>query len=329
MFGHRGQGSTFTPPRNQQLVARQSRTMAACCRGGLPASMAAARRVGVCKSPSRPLANTGLRPLQFHQRVAAAQIPPFCRASLSSTGHIGDRTTITSALWGLRIQETGDKLQEKLVLKRRVDSRVEIVYSFGTDPQQLRSAYANPWGRMRIGKLLEDVDALAGTVANKHADDADPSTMAPSMVTASVDDVEFRTSLCLDTDIRMTGFVTWVGRSSMEICVELHQDKDGSGKNFQELVASATFSFVALDPISGRPCSINPLVPESDEEKADFERGQARADEKRRNRQAGRHDDDDGRATAGPQSEQRMAELLKLGRNVAELPQSQPGFVLT
>jgi acyl-coenzyme A thioesterase 9 len=291
-------------------------------------------RVAVYKNPSRQF-TVAMRPRTqcSVQRVAAAAACPFffrAKHISSAKGHIGDRTTITSALWDLRVKENGDKLQVELVPKRRADSRVEIVYNFGTDKQQvLRSAYANPWGRMRIGKLLEDIDALAGTVANRHADDADPTTMAPSMVTASVDDVDFRSSLCLDTDIRMTGFVSWVGRSSMEICVELHQDKDGSGSNFQELVASATFTFVALDPISGRPCSVNPLAPQSEVEKADFDRGQARADEKRRNRQAGRQDDDDGRATAGPQSEKRMAELLKLGRNVAELPQSQPGYVRT
>jgi hypothetical protein len=38
---------------------------------------------------------------------------------------------------------------------------LQVTYNFDTD-EFLRDSYANPWGFMRKGKLLEDMDALAG-----------------------------------------------------------------------------------------------------------------------------------------------------------------------
>ena len=45
--------------------------------------------------------------------------------------------------------------------------RTSITYSF-TSNGMLRELYRNPWDRVRIGKLLEDLDSMAGTVAYKH-----------------------------------------------------------------------------------------------------------------------------------------------------------------
>jgi len=245
------------------------------------------------------------------------------RQAFSTTSHIGDRTSVTGELWQLRVKHSGTKSPERLVPKSRDQSRVEIIYDFASDEDKvLHTAYINPWGSMRIGKLLEDIDALAGTVANLHTDDDDPDTLPLSMVTASVDDVNFCKKLSLETDIRMTGYVSWVGKSSMEICVNVDQDVSGN-KDFSSSVASAKFTFVALDPISGRPCAINPLVPETAEEVQDFERGAARAEEKRQNRIAGRHDDD-SEDVHGPETEGALAMLLEKGQTKCELPQSEP-----
>ena len=159
-------------------------------------------------------------------RVQKIQVEnPMWRRCMSSSSpkdprsHIelgSDRTSVTGALWDLRVPNHGTRSPEKLVPKKQRDSLVEIVYDFASDPL-LRSNYLNPWGFMRIGKVLEDIDALAGTVANLHADDGDDDTLPLSMVTASVDDVAFSRTLSVNTDVRMQGFVSWVGRSSMEV----------------------------------------------------------------------------------------------------------------
>jgi acyl-coenzyme A thioesterase 9 len=40
------------------------------------------------------------------------------------------------------------------------------LYGFSTD-YILREQYRDPWNEVRIGKLLEDLDALAGTISVK------------------------------------------------------------------------------------------------------------------------------------------------------------------
>lgn len=56
--------------------------------------------------------------------------------------------------------------QTELLTKTPAGSRTSIVYKFATD-DILREQYRDPWNEVRIGKLLEDLDALAGTIAVK------------------------------------------------------------------------------------------------------------------------------------------------------------------
>ncbi len=78
---------------------------------------------------------------------------------------------VTAALWQARsnITERDGKHgppQSKLVKRTTEQSRTRVLYSFSSDPI-LREQYRNPWNGCRIGKLLEDLDALAGTIAMK------------------------------------------------------------------------------------------------------------------------------------------------------------------
>ncbi len=78
---------------------------------------------------------------------------------------------VTAALWQARsnITERDGKHgppQSKLVKRTPEQSRTRVLYSFSSDPI-LREQYRNPWNGCRIGKLLEDLDALAGTIAMK------------------------------------------------------------------------------------------------------------------------------------------------------------------
>ena len=48
-------------------------------------------------------------------------------------------------------------------------SRTTVDYSFRSD-HDMRERYRNPWGFMRYGILMADLDALAGSVAFRHCD---------------------------------------------------------------------------------------------------------------------------------------------------------------
>jgi hypothetical protein len=47
-------------------------------------------------------------------------------------------------------------------------SRTSISYPFTSNPL-LKESYRNPWGQVRFGKILEDLDALAGNIGTAEA----------------------------------------------------------------------------------------------------------------------------------------------------------------
>lgn len=81
---------------------------------------------------------------------------------------------VTNALWEAR-SSLFEKLpnasenapaQTELIAKTPSKSRTSILYKFSSD-YILREQYRNPWNEIRLGKLLEDLDALAGTISFK------------------------------------------------------------------------------------------------------------------------------------------------------------------
>lgn len=62
---------------------------------------------------------------------------------------------------------------------------------------------------------MEDLDALAGAISYKHADDGKADSSPLTIVTASVDRIDLLKPLGV-SDLRLSGHVTYVGYSSME-----------------------------------------------------------------------------------------------------------------
>lgn len=60
--------------------------------------------------------------------------------------------------------------------------------------------YRNPWNRVRVGRVLEDMDSMAGYIAFLHCDDSDPSKLPPLLVTAAVERIEILHDVDLDRD---------------------------------------------------------------------------------------------------------------------------------
>lgn len=123
---------------------------------------------------------------------------------------------IVNQLWTARQEEKRKataQLDEINFEDARVpaDSVTKIKYNFSSD-KFLRERYRNPFGLMRFGKVLEDLDALAGNIAFKHV--RDPTI---EIVTASVDRILLNGLPDLIYDQSLSGKVTYVGTSSMEI----------------------------------------------------------------------------------------------------------------
>ncbi|GKY94033.1 hypothetical protein MPSEU_000370000 [Mayamaea pseudoterrestris] len=158
------------------------------------------------------------------------------------------------------------------------ESRVQVVYDFKTN-SYLLNAYRNPWGQMRLGKLMEDLDALAGNIAYLHGGRNHPKH--PMIVTASVDRIRLRERPQIHDNQLLSGQVTWTGTSSMEIKMTC------TTVDAKQPWLECHCTFVTLDPETKKPTAIPPVLPQTPKEHADYAAGEQRAAIKkmRRNQQ--------------------------------------------
>jgi acyl-coenzyme A thioesterase 9 len=156
------------------------------------------------------------------------------------------------------------------------ESRVTVNYPFSTSPVLLET-YKNPWSQMRFGKLMEDMDALAGNIAFFHVDQG--QTQHPTLVTASFDRIRLKERPAMGPDLELSGQVVYTGTSSLEIRLQCREQ----GNDHCWLEAFVTY--VTLDPETRQPLRIAALQPVSLQDQHDFDAGLARATLKKKRRQ--------------------------------------------
>lgn len=154
--------------------------------------------------------------------------------------------------------------------KHMYDSFCEVVLPFGNDAV-LREEYKSFTGGLRFGKLMEDLDCLAASIAYLHCDDADLT-----IVTAAVDRIELLNdfSRC-DLDVRLRGFVTYVGKSSMEVTIAIESHHMTSEEEWS-LNAMAKFVFVARTKDASEAVTVPRLLVDTQREKDIVAMGAAR-----------------------------------------------------
>ncbi|CAH2220207.1 Hypothetical predicted protein [Pelobates cultripes] len=162
------------------------------------------------------------------------------------------------------------KKQEDLPARKMKDSYIEVSLPLGSQPQ-LREKYLNVYNNVRFGRILEDLDSLGVLICYTHTK-AESDKTPLSIVTALVDKIDLQKHLISpDCDIKFTGHVSWVGKTSMEVkmhMLQLHGD-------VYSPVLDATFVMVARDPENKRPAYVNPLVPDGPEEENLFQQGES------------------------------------------------------
>lgn len=142
--------------------------------------------------------------------------------------------------------------------KRVSDSKTEQV-------QILSQGSLNGYKRLFGGKLMEWIDVVAAVVARRHS--------GKNVTTACVDSLEFTSAAYANDTVVISGHITYVGRTSMEICVETFVE---SLTGERRLINHAYVVMVALDE-NENPTEVPGLVIETDEEKAEWEAGRARS----------------------------------------------------
>jgi acyl-CoA hydrolase len=125
----------------------------------------------------------------------------------------------------------------------------------------------NALGDLFGGELMALVDQAAAVAAIRHA--------GGPAVTASIERVDFREPIPVGALVTCVATVDWVGNSSMDITVEVYSEKISTGEKRHTHTAHVTF--VAIDA-NRKPRRVPRLRPETDEERARFERAQRHRD---------------------------------------------------
>lgn len=118
----------------------------------------------------------------------------------------------------------------------------------------------NPHGTLSGGRLMHWIDLAGAMSAMRHA--------RRMVVTAAIDDVVFHAPIPTGHMVLLDAVVTCVGRTSMEVRVDVRGENPVTGERAH--TTTARLVFVALE--DGVPVAVPAVVPETDDEKALHER---------------------------------------------------------
>lgn len=187
-----------------------------------------------------------------------------------------------------RLQQLSHELQLKLQKpKRMMQSYASFPLRFRDEPEVLEG-YISSWGGIRIGKVLEDLDSLAGEASYKHVLGSRPTESDHELnpifiVTASVDRLDLLEHLRADRNYRLNGMVIYVGSSSMEVLVtveDVSDVEDGKSESARA-VLTGRFTMATRNAATGKAQSIPPLQIQNPAEEELFAQGQAHKQRKR------------------------------------------------
>ncbi len=140
-----------------------------------------------------------------------------------------------------------------------------VEYSKAEQVQILTQSNINGYNRLFGGQLMEWIDIVAAVVARRHS--------GRNVTTAVVDTLSFKAPAYPNDILIICGRVTYVGKTSMEVCVETYvENLDGSRK----LINSAYIVLVALDE-NEHPVAVPALKLCSEKEISDWKAGEERA----------------------------------------------------
>lgn len=143
------------------------------------------------------------------------------------------------------------------------DSRVETVHI-------VRPNHLNGANRLFGGILMQWIDEVAGIVAKRHS--------MCNVTTACVDNLTFLHGAYQNDMIVIKGKVTYVGSSSMEVCVDTYVETLSGARN---RINTALFTMVALDG-NNKPVKVPTLTLQTEEERLLWAQGEARRNARNR-----------------------------------------------
>ncbi len=142
--------------------------------------------------------------------------------------------------------------------KQIADSRVTLSALMG--PQD-----SNTLGNVHGGVIMKMVDEVGALAAMRHA-------RAP-VVTVAIDTMTFKEPIRIGNLVQCTAELTYVGRTSMEVRVEVQAENPIAGP--ASVTNTAFLVYVALDA-AGQPTPVAPLEYVTDDERARADRARER-----------------------------------------------------
>ena len=138
------------------------------------------------------------------------------------------------------------------------DSAVETRYLLM--PQQ-----ANPHGTAFGGAIMAWIDMVAAMAAQRHC--------GREVVTAGIDSLVFKEPIRIGDQVALKATVNYVGRTSMEVGVQVTREDPYGGEAV--IATTAHLTFVALDQ-NKRPTEVPPIAPQTQQEKRRYENAKIR-----------------------------------------------------
>lgn len=136
--------------------------------------------------------------------------------------------------------------------KRALDSQIEMTeFVMPNDTNQLNNLFG--------GRLMQWMDIAGSLAASRHAN--------KTVATVAVDSLDFRHPIRLGELVSLKAFLTWTGRTSMEVKVLIYAENLKTGNRL--LTNKAYMTFVALDE-NDKPINVPELIIENDEQKKEF-----------------------------------------------------------
>lgn len=140
-----------------------------------------------------------------------------------------------------------------------------VSHSVSTSLRIMMPTDANIRGNVFGGAILKYTDEIAAVAAFRHAQ--------TNVVTASIDRMDFLAPVYIGDLLILKASVNYVGRTSMEIGVRIESEQLKTGRIIH--AGSCFLTYVALDD-QGRPSPIEPVLPETPDEKRRYREAMTR-----------------------------------------------------
>ncbi len=131
--------------------------------------------------------------------------------------------------------------------------------------QLMQPEHANNLGNVHGGVIMKLVDEAGALASMRHAQQR--------VVTVAVDQMTFRLPIRVGDLVILTAEVSYVGKTSLEVEVDVEAENPISGVRAH--TNTAYLVYVALDE-DGHPIPVPPLITETEEQRIRFEQGRER-----------------------------------------------------